>query len=86
MTRVVYADLLFLVNFSMDFLCLFVSARLLRREVRMWRLLLSASAGGVYSVVLLFIPLVGFYAVLLDLGFCALMCVLAYGVKNGGAF
>lgn len=86
MTRVVYADLLFLVNFSMDFLCLFVSARLLRREMRMWRLLLSAAAGGVYSVAILFLPLDNFGAVMLDLGFCALMCLCAFGIKNGGAF
>lgn len=86
MTQVVYADLLFLVNFSMDFLCLFVSARLLHRHSRMWRLLFAAALGGVYSVAVLFISLSGIYSVLLDLFACAVICFFAFGVNNGGAF
>ena len=86
MTQVVYADLLFLVNFSMDFLCLFVSARLLHRRARMWRLLFSSALGGVYSVAVLFISLSGIYSVMLDLLACAVICLFAFGVSNGGAF
>jgi len=87
MKQIVYADLLFLVNFSMDFLCFFVTARLLHKDTRLWRLIFSSALGGVYSVVILFLPLGTVAAVLIDLLFCALMCICAFGVReNGGAF
>ena len=86
MTQIVYADLLFLVNFSMDLLCFFVTARLLHKETRLWRLALASALGGVYSVAILFLPLGTLAVVALDLGFCAFMCLCAFGLKNGGAF
>lgn len=50
----VYADILFLVNFSMDFLTLYLTGRLLHKPMRRWRLItaaLAGSAGGtVYSL------------------------------------
>ena len=82
MGQVVYADLLFLVNFSMDFLCFFITARLLHRPFRIWRSILASAMGGVYSVVVLFMNfkmLPGFIA---DLGFCILMCLCATGIKG----
>ena len=42
----VYADLYFLVNMSMDLLCLNLTAALLHRGVRRWRLLLASAVGG----------------------------------------
>lgn len=86
MKQTVYADLLFLVNFSMDLLCFFVTGRLLHKDTRMWRLLIASALGGIYSVAILFLPLPTLPAVALDLLFCALMCLCAFGVKNGGAF
>ena len=86
MTQIVYADLLFLVNFSMDLLCFFVTGRLLHKDTRMWRMIVASALGGVYSVAVLFLPLGTLTAVLLDLLFCAFMCLCAFGIKNGGAF
>lgn len=86
MKQVVYADLLFLVNFSMDFLCFFVTARLLHKDARRWRMLCASALGGVYSVAILFLHLGTVAAIILDLSFCAFMCLCAFGVKNGGAF
>ena len=86
MKQVVYADLLFLVNFSMDLLCLFVTSRLLHKDVRRWRMLIAAAMGGVYSVVILFLPLGTVAAIALDLSFCALMCLCTFGIKRGDAF
>ena len=55
MGRVVYADLLFLVDFSMDFLCFFITARLLHRRFFFVRSILAAAIGGVYSVLALLV-------------------------------
>lgn len=82
MGQIVYADLLFLVNFSMDFLCFFVTARILSRPFRIFRSILASAMGGVYSVVMLFITMHAAVVFLADLGFCALMCLVAYGVKD----
>ncbi len=50
MTETVYADLLFLINFSMDFLCFFLVARLLAKPLPLPRALIAATLGGAYSV------------------------------------
>ena len=82
MGQTVYADLLFLVNFSMDLLCFFVTARLLRRPFRIRRCILAAAMGGVYSVAILFVKMNSVLGLVADLGFCALMCLCAYGIKD----
>ena len=50
MTQTVYADLLFLINFSMDFLCFFLVARLLAKPLPLPRALIASILGGIYSV------------------------------------
>lgn len=82
MGQIVYADLLFLVNFSMDFLCFFVTARILSRPFKVWRCIVASAMGGVYSVLLLFVNIHPSVVFLADLGFCALMCLAAYGIKD----
>lgn len=42
----VYADILFLVNFSMDFLTLYLTGRLMHKTIRKWRLIIAAFVGG----------------------------------------
>ncbi len=77
MEQTVYADLLFMINFSMDLLCMLLVARLLSRRVSLLRMVPAAAIGGLYSVAALFIPsnATGF---LLDLAVCILMCLLAF--------
>ena len=50
----VYADILFLVDASMDLVVLWLCARLFHRELTTGRLLGSAAIGGLGSVGLLF--------------------------------
>ena len=78
----VYADLLFLVNFSMDFLCAYLTASLLHRRMVPWRMGLAAAIGGVYAVVALFLALPRFAALLLDAGVCVLMCTILFAVRG----
>ena len=74
----VYADLLFLVNFSMDYLCAYLTASLLRRRAVPWRLLTASVLGGIYAVAALFLPLSRGGALLADVAVCVLMCVLLF--------
>lgn len=78
----VYADLFFLINFSMDFLCLFLSMGLLHLKRSRWRMLLAAALGGVYSVVALFLEGTPWVSLCADLGVCIAMCALCAAGKG----
>lgn len=47
---VIYADSLWMVNFSMDFLALYICGRFLKIPMKPLRLALAAAVGGVYGV------------------------------------
>lgn len=78
MEQTVYADLLFLVNFCMDFQCLFLTARLLHRPFPLKRALAASALGALYACAALFIPANGGVAFLLDLFVGLLMCGLVF--------
>ncbi len=78
MGQTVYADLLFLINFSMDFLCFYITAKLLHRKFPPIRALLSSIVGGVYSVAILFAGLVPPLELVCDIGTGLLMCMLVF--------
>lgn len=73
----VYADLLFLVNFSMDFLCFYLCARLLHRPLSLWRGILASALGGVYAVAVLFLTVGKVPAFLIDAIVCVALCAIA---------
>lgn len=81
MQQIVYGDLFFLINFSMDFLCLFLVAKLLSRPQSTLRFSLAAAVGGVYSVGALFLP-EGVIGILLDLLCCIAICLLAFAARG----
>ena len=83
MEQTVYGDLLFLINFSMDFLCLYFVARLLARPFSIPRVTLAAALGGFYSVASLFFTL-GIRGRMIDLLFGVLLCIVAFGRKTEG--
>lgn len=77
--KTVYADVLFCINFFIDFALLSVSAFILKIRVKGIRLVLSAALGGVYSV-LIFLPELSFLSSLgIKLLFSALLCFAAFG-------
>ena len=77
MIRTVYADLLFLINFSMDFLCFFLVSRLFSRKLSLGRSLIASAFGGVYAVCSLFFPFRGVLLLAVDLLICVAMCFIA---------
>ncbi len=78
----VYADLLFLINFSMDFLCLYLSVRLLHLKKSVWRMLIAAALGGVYSVAALFLQVSPWLSPVIDIGVCLGMCAVCAAGKG----
>ncbi len=81
MQQTVYGDLFFLVNFSMDFLCLFLVAKLLSKPMSTLRFSLASAVGGIYSVTALFLPS-GIISILLDILCCVCICFLAFPVRG----
>ncbi len=78
MEQTVYADLLFLVNFSMDFLCFYITSAILHKKLSVLRSFLASVAGGVYSVAILFAYLVPPFGLICDAVACALMCAFVF--------
>ena len=50
METVIYVDVLFLINFVLDAICLFIVTVLIAKPLKTWRLLTASAIGGLYSV------------------------------------
>ena len=82
MEQEVYIDLLFLINFSMDYLCLYICGKVLRKKLKLLRLIIAAAAGGAYSVISLFSPFSPTINLIIDAIFCLVICAIAFA-ENG---
>ncbi len=76
--QIVYADVLFLINFSMDFLVFYICARFSRKRLNAVRTALAAAIGGAYGIAALFIAEEGITATLCDLVSLLLICTVAF--------
>ena len=77
-TEYIYGDILFLINFSMDFIALFICGKIMHFRMRAWRMALSASMGGVYGVATLFFTLGVVGDIALDLLVALSLCFVAH--------
>lgn len=82
MGQTVYADVLFLINFSMDFLVFYICAVLAGRRINPMRSALASAIGGVYGVTSLFIEREGAVVWLFDVLSLLLICSVAFASKN----
>ena len=73
----VFGDILFIINFSMDFLSLYISGKILHLDMKKRRLLLSSAVGGVYGVASLFIQ-GALPSAVFNIAVYLLMCFTAY--------
>jgi len=82
MENTVYADLLFLVNFSMDFLCFYISSKILSFRMSPIRMVIGAAIGGAYSVAVLFLPSLYGLSFFVDLAVCFFMCLVVWRMSK----
>jgi hypothetical protein len=79
---VVYADILFAINFSMDFFSLFLSSLILHRKISKKRIIIASLIGAIYGV----FDVVLFYNTLLSVISCIIvsivMCLIVFRLKN----
>ena len=82
MEQTVYIDLYFLVNFSMDLLCLMITASLLHRKVNRLRAILAATLGGAYAVAALLLGFAGLWGFLADTLAALFLCAITFHIKK----
>ncbi len=78
MVREVYIDLYFLINTSMNLLCLMITASLLHRRVRRLRALFAAAVGGLYAALALIFGTAGIIEFVSDISIAFLMCTITF--------
>ncbi len=79
---VIYSDILFLVNFSLDYLALFIAGRVLNCGGRVLRLCSAAVLGGLYAFIPYLIELPTLAFVPIHLGFAFFMVFVAFGKRE----
>ncbi len=79
--QTLYADILFLINFTMDFLTLYVTAAILRRKASVTRLCIASAIGGIYGVASVFMQGILIINIIINLAVSYLMCLIVFN-KN----
>ncbi len=82
----VYADILFMIDFSMDFLTFYIVAHILRQKIRLFRICSASAMGGIYSVLSLGFTRNSIFYVILDIFVCFVMCMTAFLEKSSKRF
>ncbi len=82
MGQTVYVDIFFLINFSMDFLCFFLTSKILSRRMPLARGILGAVMGGIYADAALFLSLGKLASLTLDIAVCSAMCAVVFGERK----
>ncbi len=77
MGETVYVDILFIINFSMDFLCFYICSRIFGYKTVIWRAVSASVIGGVYSVLIICLDLPSGARLPLDISVLLLMSITA---------
>lgn len=83
MESVLYADVLFLIDFCMDYLSLYAAGKLLSLPMKLGRTVLAALLGGLYGVLAVLLRVDGFPGVLVAVGISLGMTLVAFGMREG---
>jgi len=83
---ILYADIYFLINFCMDFLSLFVCAKILHRKVSNLRMIFASALGAFYAVLLALFNGFKFYNLIIVILVGILMCFITYGYHSAKRF
>lgn len=84
MEQVIYADVLFAVNFSMDFLSLYITSKIGHGRMRAWPMIFAAVIGALYATAAVYADTGGAAGLVINIAVAWLMCYICFG--GGGAF
>lgn len=83
MKQVVYGDIYWIVNFTMDFLALYLTARAMKHPLRPLKLSFAAALGAFYALAALFLPDGNLFSTLTALAVPVLLILIAFGCRSG---
>lgn len=83
---VVYADILILVNFVVDYFLLSLSARFLQKKPRLLRLLSGALLGGIFSLYIFLPQSNALLQTAAQIIMCTALCFVTFGFENIKSF
>ena len=75
---VLYADILFVINFSMDFLGLFICSKIMQYKAAKGRILLASFLGAIYGVLSMILKLKFIFSFLLCVLIAVLMMIICF--------
>ncbi len=78
METTLYADVLFLINFSMDYLSLWLCGRIFQIKMKTWRVAVSASVGAVWGIAAVILGLRGASELLLTVAVGFIMTRISF--------
>ena len=82
MEQVIYGDVYLIVNFTMDYLALFLTAKAVKYPSKPLRLAIGASLGALYSLAALFLPDENPLSLFTAVSFPFLLILAAFGWQN----
>ena len=82
--QIIYPDVLFLINFSMDFIALYLGGIFVNAPKDKRLLALSALVGGIFSVLIIVLNTRGALGIALSVFLPILLCYIAYGKEIRG--
>ena len=77
----VYYEVIYCLNFLLDFMILFGTKRILKRKANCFRLLLGSLVGS-FSIILLFIKMSSFHLLFFKLCFSFIMIFISFGFSS----
>ena len=82
MKQVIYADIIFLLNFCMDFLALFAAGRILGLKMSAFRLVLASSLGALYCIFTFLYDYSILPEIIINILVSVIMCFIAYSINS----
>lgn len=80
MTTVIYADVYFIVNMSMDFTALFITAKIMNAKIGVGRFMAASVIGAIYAILSLFLEENAFLSLFLAFALPFIMCAVSFGI------
>ncbi len=78
----VFVDVLFIINFIIDYVLLQITAFFIKQKPKTLKLLLGAAVGAVFAAAIFFVKLNTFFSFLSVVAVAFLMITISYGVKK----
>ena len=78
----VYVDVLFAINFSMDFLALFLTNLILFKKIHKVRILIASLVGGLYGTLEFFADINFVWAIVINVSITFMMCTIAFEISK----